>query len=182
MVTNLIACCAAAWVALVSVPAEKGDPRNLTNTPGVNERFPAWSPDGALIAYFSDESGEYELHVRNQDGKGEPKKYKLDGSGFYGSPSWSPDSQKIAYADNSLTLYWLDLKTGVHKKIGAEYMYQPGGQAGVADHLVIGAGARIAAKSGVARDVPDGETWAGIPAMPISQWRRFWARVLRDRH
>jgi tricorn protease len=117
---------------IVSVPAEKGDPRNLTNTPGVNERFPAWSPDGASIAYFSDESGEYELHVRTQDGKGEPKKYKLDGAGFYGSPSWSPDSQKIAYADNSLTLYWLDLKTGVHKRIGAEYMYQPGGQADVA--------------------------------------------------
>ena len=113
---------------VVTVPGEKGDPRNLTGTPGVNERSPAWSPDGASIAYFSDESGEYELHVRNQEGRGDVKKFKLNGAGYYGSPSFSPDSQKIAYADNSLALFWIDLKTGVHKKIGAEYMYQPGGQ------------------------------------------------------
>ncbi len=44
---------------IFTVPAEKGDVRNLTNTPGVAERNPAWSPDGKQIAYFSDESGEY---------------------------------------------------------------------------------------------------------------------------
>src|SRR5262249_45326334 len=55
---------------IVTVPAEKGDPRNLTNTPGVQERYPAWSPDGTSIAYFSHEGGEYALHVRPADGKG----------------------------------------------------------------------------------------------------------------
>ncbi len=85
------------------MPAEKGDPRDLTDTPGVHERSPIWSPDGKSIAYFSDESGEYELHVRAQDGKGEVKKFKLDGAGFFDSPAWSPDSQKIAFADNSRT-------------------------------------------------------------------------------
>ncbi len=113
---------------IVTVPAEKGDPRDLTQTPGVHERTPAWSPDGKSIAYFSDASGEYELHIRAQDGKGEPKKFKLGGSGFYGSPNWSPDSAKIAFADNSLTLYWLDVKTGAVKRIASEYLYQPGGQ------------------------------------------------------
>ncbi|MCX6569397.1 MAG: PDZ domain-containing protein, partial [Candidatus Aminicenantes bacterium] len=113
---------------IVTVPAEKGDPRNLTQTPGVHERTPAWSPDGKSIAYFSDASGEYELHLRAQDGKGEVKKFKLGGSGFYGSPNWSPDSQKIAFADNSLTLYWIDVKTGAVRKIASEYIYQPGGQ------------------------------------------------------
>ena len=116
---------------VVTVPAEKGDPRNITGTPGIHERSPVWSPDGASIAYFSDESGEYELHVQSQDGKGGVKKHKLNGSGYYGSPSWSPDSQKISFADNSLTLYWLDLKTGAAKKVAAEYVYQPGGQAGM---------------------------------------------------
>ncbi|HKG21850.1 MAG TPA: DPP IV N-terminal domain-containing protein, partial [Blastocatellia bacterium] len=53
---------------ILSVPAEKGDPRNLTNTTGIAERDPAWSPDGKWIAYFSDESGEYALHLRNQTG------------------------------------------------------------------------------------------------------------------
>ncbi len=113
---------------IVTVPAEKGDPRDLTQTPGVHERTPAWSPDGKSIAYFSDASGEYELHVRAQDGKGETKKFKLGGSGFYGSPNWSPDSAKIAFADNSLTLFWLDVKTGAVKRIASEYLYQPGGQ------------------------------------------------------
>lgn len=110
---------------IVTVPAEKGDTRDLTNTVAANERSPAWSPDGKSIAYFSDESGEYEMHIRSQDGKGEVRKIKLSGAGFYDDPVWSPDSQKISYTDNSWSLYWLDLKTGVSKKIGSEYLYGP---------------------------------------------------------
>jgi len=110
---------------IVTVPAEKGDPRNITNTPGIHERSATWSPDGKTIAYFSDESGEYGLHVRSQDGKGEIRKFKLDGHGFYDSPVWSPDSQKMAFADNSWSLNWIDLKTGVTKKIASEYLYGP---------------------------------------------------------
>ncbi len=113
---------------IVTVPAEKGDPRNLTGTPGVHERNPAWSPDGGSIAYFSDESGEYALHIRAQDGRGEVKKFKLTGAGFYGSPNWSPDGARIAFADNALTLFWLDVKTGAVKSIASEYLYIPGGQ------------------------------------------------------
>lgn len=111
---------------VVTFPAEKGDYRNLTQTMAVHERNPVWSPDGRTIAYFSDESGEYELHLRSQDGKGPVRKIKLPGAGFYGSAVWSPDSQKIAFADNSLSLFWLDLKTGAIKKIASEYLYGPG--------------------------------------------------------
>jgi tricorn protease len=110
---------------IVTAPAEKGDTRNLTNTVAANERSPAWSPDGKSIAYFSDESGEYEMHIRSQDGKGEVRKVKLSGAGFYDDPVWSPDSQKISYTDNSWSVYWLDVKTGVSKKIASEYMYGP---------------------------------------------------------
>lgn len=110
---------------IVTVPAEKGDTRDLTNSVAVHERSPAWSPDGKSIAYFSDESGEYELHIRSQDGKGDVRKIKLSGAGFYDDPVWSPDSQKISYTDNSWTLYWLDVKSGVSKKIGSEYLYGP---------------------------------------------------------
>jgi len=113
---------------IVTVPAEKGDPRNLTRTPAVHERSPVWSPDGKSIAYFSDASGEYELHVAAQDGQGAVKTFKPGGAGFYGSPCWSPDSRKIAFADNALSLYWIDLATGAAKRIASEYLYQPGGQ------------------------------------------------------
>jgi hypothetical protein len=65
---------------IVTVPAEKGDPRILTNSPGVHERNPAWSPDGKTIAYFSDEGGEYQLVLAPQNGKGEPRKLRLSGA------------------------------------------------------------------------------------------------------
>jgi len=112
---------------IVTFPAEKGDPRNLTGSPGVMDRFPSWSPDGKSIAYVSDQSGEYELHIQSQDGKGDIKKYKLEGHGFYENLVWAPDSQKIVYADNSMSLYWIDLKTGELKKIASEYLYTPRG-------------------------------------------------------
>src|SRR4029077_12021081 len=77
---------------ILTVPVEHGDVRNLTNTTGVAERDPAWSPNGKWIAYFSDESGEYALHLRQQDGLGEVKRIKLgDPPSFYYLPTWSPD-------------------------------------------------------------------------------------------
>jgi tricorn protease len=109
---------------IVTVPAKKGDARNITNTPGVNERSPAWSPDGKSIAYFSDESGEYELHVKAQYGNGETQEFKLSGSGFYDIPSWSPDGKKIVYIDNSFSLYLFDVKTGEAKKITSANTYE----------------------------------------------------------
>ncbi len=113
---------------IVTVPAEKGDPRNLTNTTAVHERAPAWSPDGKEIAYVSDESGENELVVRAQDGKGAPKRIKVPGAGFYEGFIFSPDSRKIVLADNSLTLWIVDLATGASKKIATERLYAPSRQ------------------------------------------------------
>src|SRR5262249_3329185 len=110
---------------IVTVPAEKGDVRNLTHSPAVHERSPIWSPDGRSIAYFSDESGEYQLFIESQDGKGEIRKWKPAGSGYYEFPAWSPDSQAIAYVDNARTLYWINVKTGVCKKVGADVLYGP---------------------------------------------------------
>ena len=96
---------------IVTVPAEKGDVRNLTSTTGAMERDPAWSPDGKTVAYFSDESGEYMLHLRNQNGMGEPVKIPLgDPPGFYFTPRWSPDSKKIAYVDHQQTIWYIDLE------------------------------------------------------------------------
>ncbi len=111
---------------ILTVPAEKGDIRNLTNTTGAMERDPSWSPDGKWIAYFSDESGEYALHLRDQSGKGETKKIGLgDPPSFFYNPLWSPDSKKIAFSDKRLNLWYLDLEKGTPVKIDTTYYYSP---------------------------------------------------------
>ncbi|MEO7084804.1 MAG: PDZ domain-containing protein [Gemmatimonadaceae bacterium] len=113
---------------IVTVPVDKGDARNLTNTVGANERSPAWSPDGSQIAYVSDASGEYELEISPQDGRGAVKTLKLMGHGFYSDLDWSPDGTYIAYADNSMSTYVIDVKTGVAKLVGSNNVYGPAGQ------------------------------------------------------
>ncbi|MDL2717316.1 MAG: PDZ domain-containing protein [Acidobacteriota bacterium] len=110
---------------IVTVPAEKGDARNLTNTASVHESAPAWSPDGKDIAYVSDESGENEIVVRAQDGKGAPRKFKIPGAGFYVELEFSPDSKKLVLTDNALTLFIVDLASGASKKIASERLYAP---------------------------------------------------------
>ena len=53
------------------------------------------------------------------------------------------------------------------------------GQVGIAGHLKIGNGAIVAAMSGLSRNVPDGETFAGIPARPVREWRRIIGALAR---
>jgi tricorn protease len=113
---------------IVTVPAEKGDARNITNTPGVMERAPGWSPDGKSIAYFSDESGEYELHVRDALGRQPARNIKLaDKPTFYLSLLWSPDSKKIAYQDAHCQIWWLDVEKGVPVLVDKD-LYQSRGR------------------------------------------------------
>jgi len=102
---------------IVTVPVEKGEFRNLTNSPGAHDRNPSWSPDGKTIAYFSDEGGEYQMVLAPQTGKGEAKKVKLTGSGFYFNPIWSRDAKKVLFTDNSQTLWYLDVEGGKVTKI-----------------------------------------------------------------
>jgi tricorn protease len=103
---------------IVTVPAEKGDIRNLTRTAGACERDPAWSPDGKQVAYFSDASGEYALHIRQQDGLGETKLINLgDPPSFFYRPTWSPDGKKITYTDKRLGVWYVDLDKGTPVRI-----------------------------------------------------------------
>jgi tricorn protease len=109
---------------ILTVPLKHGPTRNLTNTPGVMEREPAWSPDGQSVAYFSDESGLYALHVASQtgaraEGPTAVRKYRLEpDAAYYFAPLWSPDSKKIAFTDNRLITYVLDLTTGKLSHVG----------------------------------------------------------------
>jgi tricorn protease len=113
---------------IFTVPAEKGDVRNLTQSPAVADRDPSWSPDGKSIAYFSDESGEYALHVRSQDGIGAPRKIDLGKPpSFFYSPRWSPDSSKIAYTDKRLKLWYVAVEGGAPVAVDADLYDSPVG-------------------------------------------------------
>jgi tricorn protease len=96
---------------IFTVPAEKGDWRNLTRTSGVAERTPAWSPDGKWVSWFSDASGEYKLVIASQDGSS-PREITLPTPTFYFTPQWSPDSKKILFTDTGLRLWWVDVASG----------------------------------------------------------------------
>jgi tricorn protease len=111
---------------IFTVPGDKGDIRNLTRTTAVAERDPAWSPDGKWIAYFSDESGEYALHLADQSGLGPVKKINLGNppSFFYG-PLWSPDSKKILYTDKRLNLWYVDVDGGTPVKVMTDRYEDP---------------------------------------------------------
>jgi tricorn protease len=96
---------------IFTAPAGKGEPRNITQTPGVAERNPNWSPDGAKIAYLSDASGNYALHVVDQAG-GKPEVYTLsDKPTWYSNMPWAPDSKKLLYQDQDRNLRMIDLAT-----------------------------------------------------------------------
>jgi tricorn protease len=111
---------------IITLPAEKGNARNLTNSPGTADRDPAWSPDGKWIAYFSDASGEYQLHLRDQSVTGELKKINLGSQpSYFYSPRWSPDSKKISFTDKRLNLWYVDIEKGTPVKVDTNTFENP---------------------------------------------------------
>jgi tricorn protease len=111
-----------AWGEIFTVPTDKGDIRNITHSPAVADRDPDWSPDGKSIAYFSDESGEYDLAIRDQGGLGPVRHISLGSPpSFFYTPTWSPDSKKIAYSDKRLQLWYLELDNPAPKLVDADY-------------------------------------------------------------
>lgn len=97
---------------LFSVPAEYGRTVNLTETPGIREIDPAWSPDGKWLAYCSDETGEYEVYLMTPEGKQGPRQLTSGSSAWKFQPSWSPDSQWLLYADKSQSLKLINVASG----------------------------------------------------------------------
>jgi tricorn protease len=103
---------------IFTVPAEKGDVRNISHSSGSAEHEPAWSPDGKYISYFSDRSGEYRLVIETQDGLTPPREISLPNPNHYYTPSWSPDSKKLLYTDTNLKVWVLDVATGSTRVVG----------------------------------------------------------------
>jgi len=94
---------------LFSVPMKEGTSRALTKSSTAHERDATWSPDGKWIAYNSDESGENELYVRSQDGKGQPQQLTKAADTYYYQPIWSPDSKKLLWTDRLQRLRYVDV-------------------------------------------------------------------------
>ncbi len=109
---------------IFSVPKENGTWKNLTNTPGVADRSPIWSPKGEKIAWFSDATGEYQLVVADQDGKNQ-KNYTLPNPTFYFKPDWSPDGNHIAYSDTDYNIWIINLQSGITEKIATDRYAHP---------------------------------------------------------
>lgn len=110
---------------IVTVPVKKGDVNNISQTSNVHEKYPKWSPNGKHIAYFSDASGEYELHLKNLKDT-TVEKISIKGNGFYANINWSPDGKKICYSDNSKSIYIVDIASKKSTKIASDVLYGVG--------------------------------------------------------
>jgi tricorn protease len=100
-----------------TVPAEFGPVVDVTQTPGVAERYPRWSPDGKTLAFWSDRSGEYELTLKPAESPGEERKITSLGRGFRYPPSWSPDSTRVAYLDEAMRVRITEVKKGTTTQV-----------------------------------------------------------------
>lgn len=97
---------------IFSVPAENGITENLTESQGVREIFPAWSPDGKYISYYSDLTGEYELYLLENKKGAKARQVTYNSSAWKYEPVWSPGSRYLVYFDRTLKLRLVEAATG----------------------------------------------------------------------
>jgi tricorn protease len=107
-----------------TAPLEKGPTRNLTHSSGAHDKWAAWSPDGASIAFISDKSGEEELYIMAQDGLKPAEQITRGGSAMRYQPEWAPDGKRIAFSDKDGKVYVVTL---ADKKV-VEIADEPHGQ------------------------------------------------------
>lgn len=97
---------------IYSVPVEKGEIQNLTNSQGIRELSPVWSPDGKQIAYYSDATGEYELYLLENKEGAIPRQITSGSAAWKYTAEWSPGSSHLVYSDRTMKLWLADVSTG----------------------------------------------------------------------
>jgi tricorn protease len=110
---------------IFTVPAEKGDYRNLTQSTGAHDRSPVWSPDGAQLAWLSDTSGEYQLMLGDPLGVTTSRAIPLPSTAFFSAPAWSPDGTQILLQDNHDNLWTIEVASGRATKIDTDNYPDP---------------------------------------------------------
>ncbi len=105
---------------IFTVPTEKGDYRNLTQSPGVHDRSPVWSPDGAQLAWLSDSGGEYELMIGDPGGTAKPRAISLPSTAYFSDPEWSPDGKQMLLQDNHRNLWLMEIASGKIAKLDTD--------------------------------------------------------------
>src|SRR5437867_9452762 len=110
---------------IFTVPAEKGDYRNLTQSPGAHDRSPAWSPDGAQLAWLSDATGDYRLMLGDPLGVTTPRVIALPSTAFFSAPAWSPDGTEILLQDNHRNLWMIEVASGKATKVDTDNYPDP---------------------------------------------------------
>ena len=96
---------------IFSVPAEFGITENLTQTQGIREIYPSWSPNGKYIAYYSDATGEYEIYLLENKKGAKPQQLTTNSSAWKYDNEWSPDSKYLLCSDRTLQLKLLNIET-----------------------------------------------------------------------
>lgn len=96
---------------IFSIPAENGATYNLTNTQGIREIYPRWSPDGKYVSYFSDTTGEYEIYLLENKKGATPKQLTSASTAWKYDSEWSPNSKSLLYFDRTMQLKLVDVET-----------------------------------------------------------------------
>jgi tricorn protease len=93
---------------LFRVPTGPGTAENLSETPGTRETYPALSPDGKTVAFFSDKTGDYQLYTQPAAG-GDWTQITSDLDRAAYKLAWSPDGRKVLFGNKDYSIFYVDV-------------------------------------------------------------------------